>query len=227
MGPAQVSERCTELPALYASIDDLSRTLSTARPVRVPTLPNDPDAQHRLDEGVGSGVVRQSKRAGQPQEPPEAPRLELWGRRVQCSSASAPTTGSTAQSSVGVPECAAALTTGETDDLAARSWAPRRQAGSLGWAMPAVLSIPPTQMATVQFRSGRRRSVSGPANSASNADSPWRLTQTLVSPRGEAAAVRFSSEWKRGHVTGLVPLGIDPEIHGQGSTYSTCLWLRR
>ena len=44
---AQVSRRCTSLAGLYANTDDLYRTLSTAPPVKVPTLPNDPDAQQR------------------------------------------------------------------------------------------------------------------------------------------------------------------------------------
>ncbi|MGY2896951.1 hypothetical protein [Deinococcus sp. UYEF24] len=44
---AQVSKHCTALPALYASVDDLHRVLSTAPAVHVPTLPNDPDAQQR------------------------------------------------------------------------------------------------------------------------------------------------------------------------------------
>jgi len=44
---AQVSRRCTALAGIYANTDDLYRTLSTASPVKVPTLPNDPDAQQR------------------------------------------------------------------------------------------------------------------------------------------------------------------------------------
>jgi len=44
---AQVSRRCTALAGIYANADDLYRTLSTAPPVKVPTLPNDPDAQQR------------------------------------------------------------------------------------------------------------------------------------------------------------------------------------
>lgn len=64
--------------------------------------------------------------------------------------------------------------------------------------MPAVLPIPPTPTATVQFRSGLSRTVSGPANSAGNADYPWRLAQTLVSPQGKAVAVRFCYEYPGG-----------------------------
>ena len=64
--------------------------------------------------------------------------------------------------------------------------------------MPALLIIPPTPTATVQFRSGPVRTVSGPANSAGNAEYPWRLAQTLVAPRGEAAALRFCYEYPGG-----------------------------
>jgi len=63
----QVSKRCTELPALYASIDDVHRTLSTARPVRVPTLPNDPDAQQRALTGWTKAQVL--AQYGSPNEP--------------------------------------------------------------------------------------------------------------------------------------------------------------
>jgi len=64
--------------------------------------------------------------------------------------------------------------------------------------MPALLPIPPTPTATVQFRSGLVRTVSGPANSAGNADYPWKLAETLVSPRGDVAAVRFCYEYPNG-----------------------------
>jgi hypothetical protein len=60
--------------------------------------------------------------------------------------------------------------------------------------MPALLPVTPTPTATVQFRSGPVRTVIGPANSAGNAEYPWRVSQTLVAPRVEAAAVRFCSE---------------------------------
>lgn len=63
----RVSERCTELPALYASIDDVYRTLSTTRPVRVPTLPNDPDAQQRALIGWTKAQVL--AHYGSPNEP--------------------------------------------------------------------------------------------------------------------------------------------------------------
>jgi len=63
----QVSKRCTELPALYASIDDVHRTLSTARPVRVPTLPNDPDAQQRTLIGWTQAQIL--AQYGSPNEP--------------------------------------------------------------------------------------------------------------------------------------------------------------
>jgi len=64
---ARVSQRCTELPALYASTDDVYRSLSTARSVRVPTLPNDPDAQqHALIGWTKAQVLAQY---GSPNEP--------------------------------------------------------------------------------------------------------------------------------------------------------------
>ena len=44
---AQVPQRCTSLAALFANTDDLHRTLSTARPVKVPGLPDNPDAQQQ------------------------------------------------------------------------------------------------------------------------------------------------------------------------------------
>jgi len=64
---ARVSQRCTELPALYASVDDVHRSLSTAPPVRAPTLPNDPDAQQRALIGWTKAQVL--AQYGSPNEP--------------------------------------------------------------------------------------------------------------------------------------------------------------
>jgi len=43
----QLSARCTSLAGLYASVDDLHRTLHTGPVVAVPALPNDPDGQQQ------------------------------------------------------------------------------------------------------------------------------------------------------------------------------------
>lgn len=91
--------------------------------------------------------------------------------------------------------------------------------------MPALLPIPPTPTATVQFRSGLVRTVSGPANSAGNAEYPWTLSQTLVAPRGGAAAVRFCSEYPGGQFcqVDLVRPGL-PVMVLKNSNVTRLLW---
>jgi len=91
--------------------------------------------------------------------------------------------------------------------------------------MAALLPIPPTPTATVQFRSGLVRTVSGPANNAGNAEYPWRLAQTLVAPRGEAAAVRFCSEYPGGQFcqVNLVRPGLPVKVLKNGNV-TRLLW---
>lgn len=62
----------------------------------------------------------------------------------------------------------------------------------------AAVVIPPTPTATIVFRNGDTVTVTGQANTAGNADYPWKLVQTLSSPRGAAAAVRFCYEYPNG-----------------------------
>lgn len=56
------------------------------------------------------------------------------------------------------------------------------------------LPAPPTPQVEVTFPKANPVTVTGPENSAQNAEYPWTHRQTLLSPRGDAAAVRFCWE---------------------------------
>jgi len=58
----------------------------------------------------------------------------------------------------------------------------------------AAVTLPPPPAAVIVFKSGERVTVTGPADSAGHPDFPWLVQDTLVSPRGDAAAVRFCYE---------------------------------
>lgn len=58
----------------------------------------------------------------------------------------------------------------------------------------AAAAILPTPTATIVFRNGKTVTVTGPADSLNHPEFPWTLRQTLLSPRGDAAAARFCFE---------------------------------
>jgi len=64
--------------------------------------------------------------------------------------------------------------------------------------MPVTLPVPPSLTVTVRLHSGFLLTVRGPTRSAGSADFPWQAVQTLASPHGEAAAVRYCYEFPGG-----------------------------
>ncbi|GMA14939.1 hypothetical protein E5F05_12390 [Deinococcus metallilatus] len=58
-------------------------------------------------------------------------------------------------------------------------------------AAASTLPVPPTPQVEITFPDAAPVTVTGPENSAQNAEYPWTHQQTLMSPRGDAAAVRF------------------------------------
>lgn len=64
-------------------------------------------------------------------------------------------------------------------------------------AAASTLPVPPTPQVEITFLDAPPVTVAGPPNSAQNAEYPWTHQQTLLSPRGDAAAVRFCWEMSK------------------------------
>jgi WD40 repeat protein len=64
----------------------------------------------------------------------------------------------------------------------------------LALLLAAAAALLPIPTASVSFSSGETVTVTGPADSFNHPEFPWTLQQILLSPRGDAAAVRFCFE---------------------------------
>jgi WD40 repeat protein len=93
----------------------------------------------------------------------------------------------------------------------------------LALLLAAALLPPPT--ASVTFSSGETVTVTGPADSSNHPEFPWTLRQTLLSPRGDAAAVRFCYEPPGFHFCDvyLARPGLPAEVL-RNSTVFNLLW---
>jgi len=85
--------------------------------------------------------------------------------------------------------------------------------------------VPVTPQVEIVFPGAAPVTVTGPENSEKNAEYPWKHTQTLLSPRQDAAAVRFC--WEIGKYGGcqvfLARPGL-PVLELKNSSVTRLLW---
>lgn len=94
----------------------------------------------------------------------------------------------------------------------------------LAAAVPAI-AVPATPRVEIAFPDGASVTVTGPENSARNAEYPWTHRQTLMSPRGDAAAVRFCWEIsKYGSCQVSLARPAQPALELKNSNVTRLLW---
>ncbi|MDL2344656.1 hypothetical protein QOL99_10900 [Deinococcus sp. MIMF12] len=89
------------------------------------------------------------------------------------------------------------------------------------------LPVPITPRVEITFPEAAPVTLSGPENSAQNAEYPWTHQQTLMSPRGDAAAVRFC--WEIGKYDGcqvVLARPSQPTQRLKNSDVRRLLWTR-